>query len=77
MGAAHRAGTGRHRRRQNPLRLQFLQQPAHAHDVRHGVQAAHLMEMHLLHRLAVYLTLRLRQQRVYLQRILPHPLWDV
>ena len=49
------------------LRGQLMDEQADAEDVRHGVQAAHLVEVYLLHGLAMDFALRLGQQPVYLQ----------
>ena len=52
-----------------PLRREFVQQQADAGNVGDGVHRPHLMEMYFGYRPAVYLSLRLRDQRVDGERV--------
>ena len=76
VGAVYGAAACHYGRGQDTVRTQLVQQQADSDDICHCVQAAHLMEVDLLHRGPMDLGLRLCQQLVYGQRLLLDPVRD-
>ena len=74
VGAPHLAAAHMHRRGQNLIRGQHMQQQAGTHHVRHSVHGAHLVEVDLLHRAVVGVTFGLGQKAEHRQRVLAHRL---
>ena len=74
MGAAHLAASNVYRGGHDTLHTQHVYQQADPHHVGHRVQAAHLVEVDLLHRRAVGVALSLRNQAVDRLRVGPYRL---
>ena len=74
MGAAHLAASNVYRGGHDTLHTQHVHQQADPRHVGHRVQAAHLVEVDLLHRRAVGVALSLRNQAVDRLRIGPYRL---
>ena len=69
MGAAHLPKARAHRGGEYLGRPQLLHEQAYPQDIHHRVQRPHLVEMHQLHRPAVYLGLRLGDAAIYCQHL--------
>ena len=69
MGATHLPKARAHRGGEYLDRPQLLHEQAYPQDIRHRVQSPHLVEMHQLHRPAVYLGLRLGDAAIYRQHL--------
>ena len=63
--AAHASTAQRNGRRHHRVGRQQLQQHAHRRHVGHGIQRAHLVQMHLLHRHAMHAALGARDGRIH------------
>ena len=77
VGAAHLAAAHVDGRAQDLLGGQLVEEQAHHGHVGHGVQGAHLVEVDLLHRHPVGAALRLPDELVHPQHVLPHLLGQV
>ena len=74
VGTPHLAAAHMHRRGQNLIRGQHMNQQAGSHHVRHGVHSSHLVEVDLLHRAVVGVAFGLGQKPEHRQRVLAHRL---
>ena len=77
VGAPHLAAAHVNGGAQDLLRGQLVKEQAHHGHVGHGVQGAHLVEVDLLHRYPVGAALRLPDELVHPQHVLPHLLGQV
>ena len=62
------------RRRQDPFRTEHLQGITDSGHIRHRIQGAHFVEMHVARRTPVGLRLRFRDQVIDPARMFPHAL---
>ena len=74
VGAADRAAPHMDRRRQDPVRTEHLQGITDSGHIRHRIQGAHFVEMHVARRTPVGLRLCFRDQVIDPSRMFPHAL---